>query len=70
MAELHDVITILGIIDAISIPAMGTIIADSREDVCDAIVIEVERLYQTYLSNEELVPTEAMFTTVYARFLG
>jgi type II secretory pathway pseudopilin PulG len=55
------VVAILGILFGIAIPSVIGTIEKSRRDVCRVNVVELERMYETYLELEDIEHSEVVF---------
>jgi hypothetical protein len=55
------VVAILGILAGIAVPSVIGLIEEARKGVCDANVLQLERVYEGYLALESIVHSEVVF---------
>lgn len=61
MVELLAVIVILAVITTIAVPVVASIIENSRVKVCNLNALEIERMYEDYLSIEGVDHSDVLF---------
>jgi prepilin-type N-terminal cleavage/methylation domain-containing protein len=61
LVEVIAVIAILGILAGIAVPSVIGLIEEARKDVCDANVLQLERVYERYLALESVEHSEFVF---------
>lgn len=61
LVELLAVIVIIGILAAIAVPVYGHFMDEYKEDLCKVNRVEMARLYQDFLTIEELEHSSAAF---------
>jgi prepilin-type N-terminal cleavage/methylation domain-containing protein len=49
LLEVIVVLTILGVLSAIAVPSTLGVIEKTKQDVCDANLLQIERMYETHL---------------------
>jgi prepilin-type N-terminal cleavage/methylation domain-containing protein len=54
LVELLAVIVIMGILAAIAVPVYGHLMDEYKEDLCEVNRVEMARLYEEFLTIEEL----------------
>jgi Tfp pilus assembly protein PilE len=55
------VVVILGILAGIAVPSVIGVIEKSKKDVCDVNVLQLERMYETYLDLESIEHSDVVF---------
>lgn len=60
--EMIVVISIIAIIGAIAIPSFIGYTEKAKKEVCKVNCLQLERMYETYLTMEELEHSEVLFT--------
>ena len=62
LVELLAVLAILGILAGIAIPSVFRLVEKAEVDACHASVVEIERMYETYLVIENVDHTDMRFS--------
>jgi len=62
LVELLAVLAILGILAGIAVPSVFHLIEKAEEDACHVSVVEIERMYETYLVLESIEHTDMRFS--------
>lgn len=63
LVELLAVLVILGMISVITVLSLDTLIKKSKEEVCQANRIEIDKSYQVWLLSKNTTHSEMTFTT-------
>lgn len=61
LIELIVVISIIGILAAIVVPAYGGHVKKAKEEVCNVNCMQVERMYEMYLETEGIKHSDFVF---------
>ncbi|WP_227938625.1 prepilin-type N-terminal cleavage/methylation domain-containing protein [Alkalihalobacillus deserti] len=62
LIEVLLVVLILGILAAIVVPTFFGLVEKAEQDVCDVNVIQLERMYESYLVLENIDHSDVVFT--------
>lgn len=61
LVELIVVISIIGILAAIAVPAYGAYVEKAKEEVCKGNCLQVERMYEMHLEIEGIEHSDTVF---------
>jgi prepilin-type N-terminal cleavage/methylation domain-containing protein len=68
LVEVMVVIIVLGIVAGIAVLSVTGTIEKSRKDVCDVNVLQMKRMYETYLDLESMEHSDVVFNQYFQEY--